>query len=48
MIWETVEKEQQLCFIKLPGCNANLGNIEHKEVIPLEAIRMGLRAMSLS
>jgi phosphosulfolactate synthase len=46
IIWETPEKEQQLYFIKLLGCNANLGNIEPKEVIALEAMRVGLRGDS--
>ena len=43
IIWETPDKEQQLFFIKLLGCNANLGNIAPKEVISLEAMRVGLR-----
>lgn len=44
IIWETPGKEQQLFFIKLLGCNANLGNISPKEVISLEAMRIGLRS----
>jgi phosphosulfolactate synthase len=27
----------------LVGCNANLGNIAPSEIIPLEAMRIGLR-----
>lgn len=46
IIWETPIKEQQLYFIKLLGCNANLGNIDPKEVIALEAMRVGLRGDS--
>lgn len=46
IIWETPDKEQQLYFIKLLGCNANLGNIEPKEIIALEAMRVGLRSDS--
>lgn len=46
IIWETPDKEQQLFFIKLLGCNANLGNIAPKEVISLEAMRVGLRGDS--
>jgi phosphosulfolactate synthase len=46
IIWETPEKEQQLFFIKQLGSNANLGNIEPKEVIALEAMRVGLRGDS--
>lgn len=46
IIWETPDKEQQLFFIKIFGCNANLGNIEPKEVIALESMRIGLRGDS--
>ena len=46
IIWETPEKEQQLYFIKILGCNANLGNILPKEIIALEAMRIGLRGDS--
>jgi phosphosulfolactate synthase len=43
IIWEAPQKAQQLYFIELLGCNANLGNIAPSEVIPLEAMRVGLR-----
>ena len=43
IIWEAPQKAQQLYFIELLGCNANLGNIAPSEVIPLEAMRLGLR-----
>src|SRR3954463_16148470 len=43
IIWEAPQKEQQLYFIQLLGCNVNLGNIAPTEVIPLEAMRIGLR-----
>lgn len=43
IIWEAPQKEQQLYFIELLGCNVNLGNIAPNEVIPLEAMRVGLR-----
>lgn len=43
IIWEAPQKEQQLYFIELLGCNVNLGNIAPTEVIPLEAMRLGLR-----
>jgi phosphosulfolactate synthase len=46
LIWEAPQKDQQLYFIKLLGCNANLGNIHSSEVIPLEAMRLGLRSDS--
>lgn len=43
IIWEAPQKAQQLYFIELVGCNVNLGNIAPTEVIPLEAMRIGLR-----
>ena len=43
IIWEAPQKSQQLYFIELLGCNVNLGNIAPSEVIPLEAMRIGLR-----
>lgn len=43
IIWEAPQKVQQLYFIELLGCNANLGNIAPTEVIPLESMRIGLR-----
>jgi len=46
IIWEAPQKNQQLYFLELIGCNANLGNIDPHEVIPLEAMRIGLRGDS--
>ncbi|MDQ2721532.1 MAG: phosphosulfolactate synthase [Bacteroidota bacterium] len=43
IIWEAPQKDQQLYFLELVGCNVNLGNIAPSEVIPLEAMRIGLR-----
>ncbi len=43
IIWEAPQKGQQLYFLKLLGCNVNLGNIAPSEVIPLESMRIGLR-----
>ena len=43
ILWEAPQKAQQLYFIELLGCNVNLGNIAHSEVIPLETMRLGLR-----
>lgn len=43
ILWEAPQKEQQLYFLELLGCNANLGNIAPSEVIPLETMRVGLR-----
>jgi phosphosulfolactate synthase len=44
IIWEAPQKGQQLYFIELLGCNVNLGNIAPTEVLPLEAMRIGLRS----
>jgi len=46
IIWEAPQKDQQLYFLQLIGCNVNLGNIAPTEVIPLEAMRVGLRGDS--
>jgi phosphosulfolactate synthase len=43
IIWEAPQKGQQLYFLELIGCNVNLGNIAPTEIIPLEAMRVGLR-----
>jgi phosphosulfolactate synthase len=43
IIWETPQKNQQVYFLKLFGCNVNLGNIGVEDVIPLETLRLGLR-----
>src|SRR6218665_1899262 len=43
IIWETPQKSQQVYFIKLFGCDVNLGNIAVDDVIPLETLRLGLR-----
>ena len=48
IIWEAPRKEQQLYFIELLGHNVNLGNISPREVIALEAMRVGLRADSFN
>jgi phosphosulfolactate synthase len=43
ILWEAPQKSQQVWFLKLLGYNANLGNISHDDVIPLETLRLGLR-----
>ena len=43
VIWEAPQKQQQVYFLELLGCNVNLGNIAPSEVIALEAMRIGLR-----
>lgn len=44
ILWEAPQKAQQVWFIKLLGSNVNLGNIAPNELIPLETLRIGLRA----
>jgi phosphosulfolactate synthase len=46
IIWEAPQKAQQVYFLELIGCNVNLGNIAPNEIIPLEAMRIGLRGDS--
>jgi phosphosulfolactate synthase len=46
IIWEAPLKDQQLYFLELLGCNANLGNVATTDVIALEAMRRGLRGDS--
>lgn len=46
ILWEAPQKAQQVYFLNLLGCNVNLGNIAPNEVIPLEAMRIGLRGDS--
>ena len=47
LIFEAPQKAQQVWFIRKFGPNVNLGNIPHDEVIPLETLRLGLRADTL-
>lgn len=43
ILWEAPKKPQQVWFIKQFGANVNLGNIGPDDLIPLEALRQGLR-----
>ncbi len=43
-IFETPQKSQQVWFIKRFGPNVSLGNIPMSEVLPVETLRLGLRA----
>ncbi len=43
ILWEAPQKSQQVWFINMFGSDVNLGNIAPHEIIPLEALRMGLR-----
>jgi phosphosulfolactate synthase len=47
VIFEAPLKAQQVWFIRRLGPNVNLGNILPEEVIPLETLRLGLRADTL-
>ena len=47
LLFEAPQKAQQTWFIRKFGPNVNLGNIPPDEVIPLETLRLGLRADTL-
>ncbi|MFZ4755186.1 MAG: phosphosulfolactate synthase [Miltoncostaeaceae bacterium] len=47
LLFEAPQKSQQTWFIRSFGTNVNLGNIPPDEVIPLETLRLGLRADTL-
>ncbi len=47
LIFEAPQKAQQVWFIQTLGTNVNLGNIPPDEVLPLESLRLGLRADTL-
>lgn len=44
VIFEAPRKAQQVWFIRRFGSDVNLGNIPLEEVLPLETLRVGLRA----
>jgi len=44
VIFEAPKKSQQVWFIRRFGANANLGNVSVAAVLPLETLRLGLRA----
>jgi phosphosulfolactate synthase len=44
IIFETPQKSQQAWFIRRFGPDVNLGNVPPDEVLPLETLRVGLRA----
>jgi phosphosulfolactate synthase len=47
LLFEAPTKSAQAWFVKQFGPNVNLGNIPPDEVIPLETLRLGLRADTL-
>jgi phosphosulfolactate synthase len=48
LIFEAPQRHQQVWFIKHLGPDVNLGNIRPDDVIPLETLRLGLRADTLN
>ena len=48
IIFEAPTKASQAWFVRRFGPNVNLGNIPPEEVIPLETLRLGLRADTLN
>jgi phosphosulfolactate synthase len=44
LLFEAPRKEQQVWFLKRFGREVNLGNIAPDDVLPLETLRLGLRA----
>ena len=47
LVFEAPQKAQQVWFIRHSGPNVNLGNVAPEEVLPLETLRLGLRADTL-
>ena len=48
LIFEAPTKASQAWFVKQFGRDVNLGNIPPEEVIPLETLRLGLRADTIN
>ncbi len=48
LIFEAPQKAQQVWFIQKFGAEVNLGNIATGDVIPLETLRLGLRADTMA
>ncbi len=48
VVFEAPRKDQQSWFIRRFGADVNLGNIMPAEVVALEALRLGLRADTIS
>jgi phosphosulfolactate synthase len=47
LIWEALERTQQLFFLKKLGPNVNLANIKTDDVLTLESFRRGLKEHTL-
>jgi phosphosulfolactate synthase len=48
LIWEALERPQQLFFLKKLGRNVNLANIKTDDVLTLESFRRGLKEHTLT
>ena len=48
LVWEALERPQQLFFIKKLGPNVNLANIKTADVLTLESFRRGLKEHTLA
>jgi phosphosulfolactate synthase len=48
LIWEALERPQQLWFLKKLGRNVNLANIKTDDVLTLESFRRGLKEHTLT
>nr|BBD50139.1 phosphosulfolactate synthase [Haliea sp. ETY-M] len=48
LIWEVPQKSQQAALIQRFGCDVNLGNIDCRDAIALEALRRGMRYETLA
>ena len=47
LVWEALERTQQLFFLKKMGPNVNLANIKTDDVLTLESFRRGLKEHTL-
>ncbi len=47
LIFEAPQREQQIWFIEQFGTDVNIGNVDPRDVISLETLRLGLRADTL-
>jgi phosphosulfolactate synthase len=48
VVFEAPRKEQQAWLIRRFGANVNLGNVTQNEVFAVEALRLGLRADTIT
>ena len=48
LVFEANSKSNQLDFLNLYGANINFGNVSIEDVLPLETLRLGIRADTLN